>query len=84
MHDPAVCIDDDTGTECETYYINNIMLGQEIITDACALDYYDQPADETQFTVYSYNNKNHTINGSNSVLISSTQLEIKCDRAESI
>jgi len=70
-----VCIDDDTGTECETYYINNIMLGQEIITDACVLDYFDKPTDETQFMVYSYNNENHTINASNNVLISCTRLQ---------
>ena len=55
--------------------LNNIMLGQEIITDACVLDYYDQTADETKFMVYSYNNENYTINGSHSVLISCAQFE---------
>ena len=69
LGDPAVCIDDDNVINCGTYYINNIMLGQEIIIDACVRDYYDQPAVETQFMVDS-NDEDHTINGSNSVLIS--------------
>ena len=71
LHYPAVCVDDDNWTDCGTYYINNIMLGQEVIIDACVLDYYDQPADETQFMVDS-NDEDHTINRSNSVLISCT------------
>ena len=69
LGDPAVCIDDDNVVNCGKYYVNNIMLGQEIIVDACVRDYYDQRAVETQFMVDS-NDKNHTINGTNSVLIS--------------
>ena len=69
LGDPAVCIDDDNVSNCGKYYVNNIMLGQEIIIDACVRDYYDQRATETQFMVDS-NDKNHTINGTNSVLIS--------------
>ena len=64
LGDPAVCIDDDNATNCVTYYVNNIMLGQEIIIDACVLDYYDQPAVETQFMVDG-NDEDHNINGSN-------------------
>ena len=71
LGDPAVCIDDDNVTNCGTYYVNNIMLGQEIIIDACVRDYYNQPTVETQFVVDS-NDENHFINGSNSVLISCT------------
>ena len=67
--DPAVCVDDENVTNCEKYYINNIMLGQEIIIDACVWDYFDQPAVETQFMVDS-NDEDHTINETNSVLIS--------------
>ena len=69
LGDPAVCIDDDNVGNCGTYYINNIMLGQEIIIDACVLDYYDQPAVETQFMVNS-NDEDHTIYGKNRVLLS--------------
>ena len=68
LGDPAVCTDDDNVTTCGMYYINNIMLGQEITINACVLDYYDQPAGETQFKVDS-NDEDHYINGSNSVLI---------------
>ena len=74
LGDPAVCIDDDNATNCVTYYVNNIMLGQEIIIDACVLDYYDQPAVETQFMVDG-NDEDHNINGSNSVLISCNGLQ---------
>ena len=71
LGDPAVCIDEDNNTKCGTYYVNNIMLGQEIIIAACVLDYYDQRTVETQFMVDS-NDEDHTINGTNSVLISCT------------
>ena len=66
-----MCIDDDNVTNCGTYYINNIMLGQEIIIDACVRDYYDQRTVETQFMVDS-NDEDHNINGTNSVIISCT------------
>ncbi|XP_065895382.1 uncharacterized protein [Dysidea avara] len=69
LGDPAVCIDDDNVTNRGTYYINNIMLGQEIIIDACVRDYYDQRTVETQFIVDS-DDEDHNINGTNSVLIS--------------
>ena len=72
LYDPAVCIDDDNVSSCGTYYVTNIMLGQEIITGACVLDYYDQTADE--FMLDS-NNEDHYINGTNSVLISCTELQ---------
>ena len=74
LYDPAVCIDNDNRTDCGSYFVNNIMLGQEIIIDACVLDYYDQAADETQYMV-DFSNENHKINGSNSVLISCTKLQ---------
>jgi len=74
LRHPAVCINDDNVTDCGRYYVNNIMLGQEIVIDACVLNYYDQPAGETQFMVES-NNTDHTINGTNSVLISCTKLQ---------
>ena len=74
LYEPAVCIDNDNITNCGTYYIKHIMLGQEIIIDACLLDYYDQPAVETQFIVDS-NDEDHTIYGSNSTLISCNGLQ---------
>lgn len=49
-------------TGCGTYYINNIMLGQEIIFDVCVLDYYDQQIKATEFLVTSYN-QDYNISG---------------------
>jgi len=49
------------------YIIENLMLGQDIITDARLLDYYDRPADTTQFVV-SGENDDHKINGSNALV----------------
>ena len=58
----AKCINgNDTG--CDTYYIRNIMLGQEIIFDACVLDYYDQPTGATEFLVTGYNHQDYQISG---------------------
>jgi len=74
LHNPAVCIDDDNVTNCGKYFVSDIMLGQEIVIDACVLDYFNQPADETQIMVDS-NDEDHTIIGTNSVLISCTRLQ---------
>ena len=51
------------------------MLGQKIIIDACVLDYYNQPAGETQFTVDSDDDNHTIICGSNSLIISCTELQ---------
>jgi len=64
---PAMCID--AKTECEVYYIDNIMLGQEIITGACVLDYYNQPTNAVQFTVSGEKNPNYN-DSKHDVLIS--------------
>ena len=69
LHYPAVCVNYDNVSNCGRYFVSNIMLGQEIIIDACALDYYDQPTKETQFMVDS-NDEDFNINETNSVLIS--------------
>ena len=40
FYKPAECIDNnDMG--CNSYFVENIMLGQEILIDACMYDYYD-------------------------------------------
>ncbi|XP_065895376.1 outer membrane protein A-like isoform X2 [Dysidea avara] len=77
LGNPAVCIDEDNNTNCGKYYINNIMLGQEIIIDACVRDYYDQSADVTRFAVNS-NDKDHHIFGS------SNNVQISCDSLRGI
>ena len=72
---PAVYIDEDNDTNCGKYYINNIMLGQEIIINACVQDYYDQPADATRFLVSSNSQDYHIIGASTGILISCNNIK---------
>ena len=58
----AKCINSND-TSCDTYYINNIMLGQEIIFDACVLDYYDQQTKATEFLLTGYDHQDYNISG---------------------
>jgi len=72
LYDPAICIDN--VTNCGIYYVNNIMLGQEIITDSCVRDYYGHPAVATHFLI-NINNEEFYINGLPDVLISCETLK---------
>ena len=69
LHNPTTCI---TGsdTDCDTYYMSNIMLGQDIIFDACVHDYYDQPTEATQFVIIGMNHQYYNITGSKYITIS--------------
>ena len=69
LHYPAKCISDDS-VDCEKYYIDNIMLGQEITIPACLLDYYNRPAEVTQFTIIGEDHQNYYVYGSQYILIS--------------
>ena len=69
FYNPAICIDNEK-TECNTYYVNHVMLGQEINIPACVLDYYDQPADATQFLLHNTSYQNYIFNGSTQILLS--------------
>ena len=70
LNDPAICIDNDNDTQCNSYYVQGIMLGKEIVIPACVLDYYDKPVDTTHFLVQSETYSNYTISGSRETLIS--------------
>ena len=75
FNDSAVtCVDNDNDTNCQTYLTKNIMLGQEIIINACALDYFNQLAGPTQFELSGEDQDHHLI-GSDNVLISCTVFE---------
>ena len=64
LHDPASCTNDDGGgTNCQTYVVKNIMLGQEIKLEARVLDYYNKSAVSTQFLI-STDDQDHYIAGS--------------------
>ena len=69
LYNPAKCI---TGndTDCDTYYMSNIMLGQDITFDACVHDYYDQPTEATQFVITGMNHQYYNITGSKYITIS--------------
>ena len=77
LYDPAKCIDNDNDTQCNTYYIENIMLGSEINIPACVLDYCNLSFNSIQFLVYSNIYTNYFISGPKQVLIS-------CDRFEGV
>ena len=71
FYDPAVCIDNDTDSQCSNYYIHNVMLGKEVILPACVLDYYNNEInDSTQFLVDDKVHQNYTIVGPTKILIS--------------
>ena len=69
LRDPASCIDDDNGTNCKTFWVKNIMLGQEITLNACVLDFFSRSAGATQFIISSTDG-HHKIAGPDYVLIS--------------
>ena len=69
LHKPAQCINGND-KDCNSYYINNIMLGQEIMFDACVLDYYDQPTKAAEFLVTGMNHEDYNISGPNYITIS--------------
>ena len=71
IYDPAKCIDrNNSDMYSNIYYINNIMLGQEIRFNACVLDYYNQPTELTQFLVTSMNHQHYNMSGSKYISVS--------------
>ena len=71
LHQPAQCLYNENTTDCKSYYVKNVMLGQEVIVHSCILDYYDHVADTTQFLVSGETRyQNYYIEGPKYVLIS--------------
>ena len=56
--------------QCKQYYIDNIMLGQELLIYPCLLDHYNNPAEATQFRIIGENNQNYFLHGSEYTSIS--------------
>ena len=73
FYDPAKCIDNDKNTQCARYFIQNIMLGTEIVIPARVLDYYNQSVDSTQFLVRSKIYPDYHNSGPKDVLISNNK-----------
>ena len=70
FYDPAICIDDDNDTQCNSYYVQDIILGREIIIPACVLDHYNHSVESTHFLVQSEAHCNFFISGPEHALIS--------------
>ena len=76
FYNPAICIDEENDSQCNSYYIRNVMLGSEIVVPACVLDYYDRPiTDSTQFLIESEIHPNYFVSGPKQVLISCTTFQ---------
>ena len=70
FNDPAICIDNGSTQQCDSYFITNIMLGISISMPACVLNYHNQLVDSLQFLVQSGTNLNYFISGPKQVVIS--------------
>ena len=71
FYDLAKCTDDDNeSANCDTYYVNHLMLGEEVNIPVCVLDYCNQHCDPTQFFMQGDNNQNYSINAPSQVLLS--------------
>ena len=75
FYDPVICIDNNNDTQCNSYYVHNIMLGTEITIHACVIDYYNQSVDSTQFLIHGKTHPNYFNSGPKEVLISCDKLE---------
>ena len=52
QHPTIFCDEFNNDTNCTSYQVNNIMLGQEVIISGCVYDYFDNPVTiATKFTV---------------------------------
>ena len=70
---PAICISG-SNSVCDTYFVNNVMLGQQITLSGCVYDYYNQETEAAQFSITGMNNQNYSIsNGSEYILVSCNQ-----------
>ena len=76
LNHPAICVDEDNDTQCNSYYVHNIMLGTGVAIPACVLDYYNHSVNSTQFFIHS-EDTNYYNTGPKEVLIF-------CDRFEEI
>ena len=64
-------------TDFSTYYINDIMLGQNIIVPACVLDQHEMPAGPVQFMVQIFDNddQNYSIQGNTLISVNCHTLQ---------
>ena len=74
LYNPAHLVNN---TDPSTYYVSNIMLGQNIIIPACTLDLNEMPLWSIQFTVQldETNNHNYSMRGNNIVSVDCRSLQ---------
>ena len=69
FYEPTFCIDTN-GTACKTYFIDNVILGQDIKVNACVLGFNNGPAGGANFLLIEEDNDH--IKGSKFVSIVTT------------
>jgi len=80
LYNPAICVDTNSTVKyCDTYFVNNIMLAQNIRIGACVLSLYDQPAGGVDFVVDG-ESQHHKLDGSNDTIF----VPIACNLFEGI
>ena len=67
LYHPAQLVNN---SDPSSYYVSDVMLGQNIIIPACVLDYYGMPAGSVQFTIQLVDNNDHNYSIAVSDLIS--------------
>ena len=69
---PAICLSYYNKTEeCDQYYLNHLMLGEEVIIPVCLRDYCNEPSYSTQrFTLREFSKPNYVISGRTEFLLS--------------
>ena len=69
---PAICLSYYNKTEeCDQYYLNRLMLGEEVIIPVCLRDYCNEPSYSTQrFTLREFSKPNYVISGRTKFLLS--------------
>ena len=70
FYDPAICIDNDNESQCNNYFVQNIMLGTEIVVPTCVYNHYNYSVNSTQFLVQTKNTSIYSMNGPKEVLLS--------------
>ena len=70
FYDPAICTDHDNKSQCNNYFVQNIMLGTEIAVPTCVYNHYNYSISSTQFLVQTKISSVYTMHGPKEVLLS--------------
>ena len=70
FYDPAICTDHDNESQCNNYFVQNIMFGTEIVVPTCVYNHYNYSVSSTQFLVQTKISSIYTMNGPKEILLS--------------